>query len=232
MEYFQLRDVQFEEKHFFSIHKSFIRYLPENKQINILDIGCGPCDMLQNLRFLGYQNLKGVDISDEAVSFGKSIKLNVDKIASIKEFASQNQNKYDFIFMMHVLEHLPKEEIIETIRIIRTQLLNPTGAFYISVPNAMSNTGCYWAYEDFTHNVLFTAGSLKYVLQKGGFISVDFIDPDNTEYSRLINKPIKQLLLKLYKWKIHFWNKVTSSTFHKPSSVPLIFGFEIRAIAK
>ncbi len=46
------------------------------------------------------------------------------------------------------------------------------------MPNAQSHTGCYWAYEDFTHNTLFTAGSLLYVLKMAGFAHIEIIDKD------------------------------------------------------
>jgi len=45
------------------------------------------------------------------------------------------------------------------------------------VPNAQSPVGCYWAYEDFTHTTLFTAGSLYYVLKMAGFKEITFVDP-------------------------------------------------------
>lgn len=42
------------------------------------------------------------------------------------------------------------------------------------MPNAQSNTDCYWAYEDFTHYTLFIAGSLLYVLREAGFTNIEF----------------------------------------------------------
>lgn len=50
------------------------------------------------------------------------------------------------------------------------------------VPNAQSYTGAYWRYEDFTHNIMFTAGSSTYVLRSAGFENIEFLDPDGTMY--------------------------------------------------
>lgn len=80
--------------------------------------------------------------------------------------------------MSHVLEHLPKDMIIPVLQKIRDSLLNKDGELCIMVPNAMSNTNCYWAYEDFTHNTLFTPGSLLFVLREAGFSDITFLDPD------------------------------------------------------
>ena len=44
------------------------------------------------------------------------------------------------------------------------------------MPNGQSATGSYWAFEDFTHETLFTCGSLEYVLSEAGFVDVEFID--------------------------------------------------------
>lgn len=59
-------------------------------------------------------------------------------------------------------------------------MLADNGIIFISVPNAQSHTGCYWAYEDFTHSYLFTAGSLEYVLRAAGFSNVHIVDADCT----------------------------------------------------
>jgi hypothetical protein len=98
------------------------------------------------------------------------------------------------------------------------------------VPNAQSNTGAYWAYEDFTHHTLFTTGSIYYVLKSAGFDSIEFLDPQGTSNSGFAIKIIKRLFLKVYKLKKLFWNKVTSSSYHEPS--PEIFTYELKVLAK
>lgn len=62
------------------------------------------------------------------------------------------------------------------LRYIKETLLTDKGQVFIRVPNAQSNIGCYWAYEDFTHNLLFTAGSLLFVLCSAGFENIKLID--------------------------------------------------------
>ncbi|MBL0306338.1 MAG: hypothetical protein IPQ25_09965 [Chitinophagaceae bacterium] len=84
--------------------------------------------------------------------------------------------------MSHVLEHIEKEKIIDTLIHIRKNLLKKGGVFLLMVPNAQSYTGAYWRYEDFTHNIMFTAGSCIYVLKAAGFENIEFIDPDGTIY--------------------------------------------------
>ena len=106
----------------------------------------------------------------------------------------------------------------------------PGASLLIMVPNAQSNTGCYWAYEDFTHTTLFTAGSLYFVLKAAGFDTVQFLDPDGLVGSRPGFKQPRAFFLFIYKMNIRFWNLVTASSFHQPS--PQIFSYELKALAK
>jgi len=73
---------------------------------------------------------------------------------------------------MHVLEHIPKPDIIPLLCSLRAALA-PGGALIIEVPN-MGNpfTGLFMRYADFTHEVGFTQPSMEYVLHKAGFARV------------------------------------------------------------
>lgn len=228
-DYFTLRNV---DEEFYSQHSlpAYIKnILPDNKNAKILDIGCGIGITLNHLKNLGYNNLKGIDISEEAVAYCLKKNLDVEK-NEILEYCNSSAEKYDLIIMSHVLEHIEKDKTIEILKNIRGKLLNENGALCLAVPNAQSNTGAYWAYEDFTHYTLFTSGSLIYVLKAAGFKSINFLDVKGIEGTGFLKKIIKLFFLKIYDIKNEFWNKITSSSFHQPS--PRIYSFEIKVLAK
>ncbi|MFA4828254.1 MAG: class I SAM-dependent methyltransferase [Thermodesulfovibrionales bacterium] len=232
-QYFKNRNVTADLYRDFRIPSHVKAVLPIVRSAKILDIGCGFGQILSALLKMNYVNVTGIDISDEAVSSCLKDNLNVVKIDNIINFCftrKDSNDKFDFIIMSHVLEHLKKEDVIETLRLIKTHLMNPEASLLVMVPNAQSNTGCYWAYEDFTHQTLFTAGSLYFVLKSAAFESIDFIDPDGLEGSRPVIRQIKQSLLFLYKANVRFWNAVTNSSFHRPS--PQIFTYELKVLAK
>ncbi len=204
--------------------------LPIDKKARIIDIGCGLGQTLIALKKLGYNNVRGIDISTYAVEQCKAKGLDVTLSPNIISFCRKRKKKYDFIVMSHVLEHVAKNEIIDTLKVIRSKILSDDGLLCIMVPNAQSNTGCYWAYEDFTHSLLFTSGSLFYVLKSAGFSNIKFLDIDGLQGHDFFRKMVKSVLLKYYKIKSNFWNKVTISSYHVQS--PQIFTFEIKAIAK
>ena len=138
--------------------------------------------------------------------------------------------KFDIIVLSHIIEHIPKNEIINTLTFIKNEFLANKGKLLIAVPNAQSNTDCYWAYEDWTHTTLFTSGSIYYVLKAAGFEEIEYLDIDCTLGSSIIKSLVRRFFLKLYKLNKRFWNKITYSAYHQPS--PQIFSYEIKVKAQ
>jgi 2-polyprenyl-3-methyl-5-hydroxy-6-metoxy-1,4-benzoquinol methylase len=229
-EYFRNRNVSGSSVAGYRLPEYLRGYLPTDSDTAILDIGCGFGQTLDALRREGYRNLAGIDVSAEAVSGARQNGLDVELIEDIGSFCRKAGKRYDFIIMSHVLEHVEKDRIIDTLRIIRENLIAPQGSLAVMVPNAQSPTGCYWRYEDFTHTTIFTAGSLFYVLKSAGFESIEFIDPDGTADNSPPVRLLRKLFLAGYRINLHFRNRITRSAFHRPS--PQIFTYEIKAIAR
>src|SRR6185437_1801552 len=144
-------------------------------------------------------------ISPPAIAHCRSVGLTCHD-GRDESFIPSHEGLYDFVVMSHVVEHFPKDEIIPLLCRMKT-LLKQGGGLIVMVPNAQSNTGAYWAYEDFTHHTLFTSGSLYYVLRAAGFAEVVFLDPDCLAGSVWYKKFFRKVLLKLYRANYIFWNK-------------------------
>ncbi|TLD78443.1 methyltransferase domain-containing protein [Helicobacter typhlonius] len=172
-------------------------------------------------------HLFGIDINKNAIAYVQSLGIEAMVCENIFDFIPSQ--KFDLIITTHTLEHLPKDKVIPLLSHFKDYFLNERGKIFIAVPNAQSHTGCYWAYEDFTHNTLFTAGSLIYVLQMAGFSNIKIIDKDAMTGAKGIKKLIHKFFLKLYRYNIAFWNRITGSAFHAPS--PQIFSYEIKILA-
>jgi len=206
------------------------KVIPKDKSAKILDIGCGFGQLLLKLKKRGYVNAKGMDISKESCSCCKSQGLNVEKIKDILGYCKRTKEKYDLIIMSHILEHIEKNETIQNLTAIRKNLLTEKGKICIIVPNAQSNTGSYWFFEDFTHKTLFTSGSLLYVLGSAGFKNIKFLDKQGTEGFNFIVRLIRKLFYPVYFINKLVWNRITSSGYHGPS--PVIFTGELKALAE
>ncbi len=238
-EYFEARGVSPETYKRASLpayFKEVMCQLPKNARI--LDFGCGFGQNLlaikeRNFGFVdsngggGEYQLLGIDINPKAIAYVQSVGIEAMICENIFDF--KPQQKFDLVIATHILEHLPKERLIEILAHFKNDILKEGGKMFIAVPNAQSHTGCYWAYEDFTHNTLFTAGSLLYVLKMAGFAHIEIIDKDALAGTKGAKRIIRKIFLKLYKLNFAFWNRITNSAFHAPS--PQIFSYEIKALA-
>jgi SAM-dependent methyltransferase len=227
-DYFSHRNVNPDAYSDVSLADYLLNRLPSDKAAKILDFGCGFGQILRALKTLGYSNAIGLDVEPAAIAYCDSVGLTVIDGNAVNIFGGVAR-KFDLVIMSHVLEHISKAEIITLLAKVRA-LLTGTGALFVMVPNAQSNTGAYWAYEDFTHQTLFTAGSLYFVLRQAGFESVEIVDPDCCEGISGFKTLARKFLLQLYKLNYAFWNRVTASSFHRPS--PQIFSYEIKVIAR
>ncbi len=229
--YFSNRNVDESSYSEYSLPRYLTPYFKEtDHELNILDIGCGLGQMLNYLNSKGFKNLHGIDINEEAILACKKNGLSVEKVNEIRDYLVTDSMKFDRIVMSHVLEHVDKEKIIDTLIHIRKNLLKEGGVFLLMVPNAQSYTGAYWRYEDFTHNILFTAGSCIYVLRSAGFSEIEFIDPDGTKHMNPLKRVIIKALIGFHKLKEDIWNKILQTSFHKNS--PRIYTFELKVAAK
>jgi SAM-dependent methyltransferase len=228
--YFELRGVSAETYAEVRLPAYFWEVLPQDKSARILDIGAGLGQWVRAMRDRGYLNATGIDINRNAVEVAASQGIPVTLAPDLGQFLEQHRRQFDFIIMNHVVEHLPKAMVIPMLEGVKNALTPETGKLYLATPNAQSESGCYWAYEDFTHEVLFTGGSLIYVMRAAGFKEITFVDPEGLAYFG----PTKRLLRKLlYRW-YSFFRKVVNwssgASFHRPS--PELYGWELRAVAR
>lgn len=149
--------------------ENYKRLIPEDKNIKILDIGCGTGDFLFFLKKEGYANFEGVDIGKDQIDFCKrNITEKVRHIEDIRGYLAENPNTFDVITMLNVIEHLPKGEIVDTLKSINNAL-RKKGRFIVQTVN-MANLSCsYNRYIDFTHEVGFTERSLTDILRVADF---------------------------------------------------------------
>ena len=103
----------------------FLSILPQQKNLKILDYGCGTGNFLNALKNNGYCNLFGVEVSKNE-NFNKGSFREIQIKSSIPK-----DHKYDLILMMDVLEHI--EDDCAIINILKSHL-NPKGKLIISVP--------------------------------------------------------------------------------------------------
>ena len=138
-----------------------IRYVPSDRAIAILDVGCGAGEFLEQLAALKYQNLNGVDISPEQVEKAQARLTGLADITCQDIFAFFNQNSmlWDLVVLEDVLEHFTVENSIKLVQLISERLAG-NGRIIIQVPNASSPFFGNYAYADLTHLSIYNARSM------------------------------------------------------------------------
>lgn len=155
---------------------NYLKLLPEDRAARILEIGPGMGELLHLLtKERGYTNVGAIDVSPEVVQHCSELYCPTSCVADSVDFLEKHREQFELVFMLHVLEHVSKAEIVPLVRAIHSAL-RPGGKLIIEVPN-MANPiiGLTARYADFTHEVGFTASSLHQVLSLGGFTEAQVI---------------------------------------------------------
>lgn len=178
------------------------RFLPDDKTVRILDIGCGNGGFVYFLSKLGYKNTSGVDISPEQIDIAKKLGIENVECSDIISFLKEKHDAYDVIFARDVIEHFTKDEIYELLKLIYKSL-KQKGILVIQTPNGEGPLGARYRYWDFTHEIAFTRGSMGQILRIVGFGSINFysagpVPKGFLSLIRFILWKIIELFLKFY----------------------------------
>jgi cyclopropane fatty-acyl-phospholipid synthase-like methyltransferase len=175
------------------------RFIPKDKNIKILERGCGFGGFIYALKSYGYENILGVEIIPQCCSF-VSKKFDVKVICSdILDYFSKEgiKEKYDVIAAFDVIEHFEKGEIVKIMLYIY-EALKENGIFIMKVPYGGSLCGLYIRYSGFTHETAFTELSINELFRTIGFKEVYTLPEE-----KLIEvKHIKRIMMKLINYLV------------------------------
>jgi SAM-dependent methyltransferase len=147
--------------------KHYLPLLPVERDARILDLGCGYGEFCYFLQRNGYMNTRGLDLSDRQLQVGRSLGVWNLQCEDAGVVLAQSRGEFDFISAVDVLEHVPKNNVLELLEQIYSAL-RPGGRFVCQVPNLAAFYSPLF-YMDFTHETPFTAPSLKQTLQLARF---------------------------------------------------------------
>jgi SAM-dependent methyltransferase len=162
-------------------------FLPEDPRAAILDLACGAGEFLYYLRSRGYTAARGIDLSGEQLALARGMGLqNVAQEDALTHLRA-HPRAYDFILASHILEHLPKGEVVASLGLMG-RALRAGGRLVVLLPNAGSPLGLPYAFGDFTHEVYFTAMSLAQAAALAGLpiVRIAGVAPDPRRASGLV----------------------------------------------
>ena len=109
-------------KYKFVLSQEYIRAVPNCK---ILDVGCGPADILD---FLPSCNYHGIDSNAKYIKDAQLRFLNKGtfECISIDRLALDKENQYDICLVLGVLHHLNDDEVLYLLHLLK-KILKPGG---------------------------------------------------------------------------------------------------------
>jgi len=161
------------EKIGLSFDDHFGKFLPQDKDAAIIDIGCGVGTLVHWLHSRGYERARGVDTSADVVKMARRMGIRNVIHADARDLVGTERNAYDVVIMRDVLEHLPKDAVLDILDLAH-DFLKPGGRIVLQVPNGTSPLVGRILYGDFTHETAFTESSLSQVLLTCGFAEPRF----------------------------------------------------------
>ena len=131
------------------------------KSIKVLEVGPG---MGEFEDYLNEREIVDIDIVDNDSSIlnyvFKKNKIRKKYLTKDILLIANNLRNYNFIFLMQVLEHIPKDKYHKVIKLLYAHL-EKGGYLIIVVPNANNPLGLIERYGDLQHTGSFTEQSLK-----------------------------------------------------------------------
>lgn len=200
---------------------NFARHLPLNRDVRILEIGCGYGKNLFAMHELGYKRLTGIDFSEEQVALAQNqLGFKDVHFADAIKWLSGTDEKFDCIILIDVLEHLDLPSLVALGEMLKGHLTQ-AGRVIAQVPNAMAPMSPLPS-GDLTHVRAFTPQSMAQFFANaqlalcytGGVKSENFI-------KRFLRGFIVNPLLKL-----------VFVAIHGRYSYPLIFTVNLIVVAE
>lgn len=147
----------------------FGRLLPSRRE-KVADLGCGPGTLVAWLKNQGCGQVSGVDFSHEQVANAHALGLKEVVQGDIFDFLAAHGD-FDLLFARDVIEHFDRQMVFDFLTAAH-RALRPGGRLILQVPNAQSPYFGRVRYGDFTHELAFTGGSMRQVLNAAGYSSV------------------------------------------------------------
>lgn len=151
--------------------------LPADKNISILDVGFGAGWFLAACVSLGYTNLSGADFGiankSHVAGWTKEGITLYEVQSDIGTLLGSHPEKYDFIHMSHVIEHIPKYSLLWVVDALY-QALKPGGTLLLRTPNMEGPTPNSSLFVTLAHEYGFAGSNLTSLLDICGFDDIRF----------------------------------------------------------
>lgn len=136
--------------------------------LKVLEVGPGVGEFVSYAQSIGIKHIDILDKDKDIIvnlkgGYRKSIRNAYSSVSSLKN----SQDRYNFVVLIQVLEHISLDCQAETLNILYRSL-KKNGKLLIVVPNANNPLGLIERYGDIQHKVSFTSRSIRDLIFESG----------------------------------------------------------------
>jgi 2-polyprenyl-3-methyl-5-hydroxy-6-metoxy-1,4-benzoquinol methylase len=204
--------------------KQYQNVLPNDKDIKILDVGFGGGQFSSACIHLGYQNIHCADFGavHKLLKVRKEfpqIKGSYDIESTVGDFLGDSDEKFDFIHLAHVIEHIPKHSLLYLIDSIYKSL-NKGGTFFVRTPNMLGPIANYSLFVTLGHEYGFSENNLSSLLRLGGFEDLEIFNflPEH----KTLKQKSANILRKLFTFKDGLNYRLFNGVYPKELGIELV----------
>lgn len=151
--------------------------LPANKEAKIIDLGFGNGWFIAVCIMLGYKNIYGADFQinskKQIKKWSPSITDLYDIQTNIGDLLASQPDKYSFIHLSNVIEHIPRASLFYIVDSIY-QALKRNGTLLVRCPNMEGPCALSSLYVSLGHEYGFSSSNLEQLLRLCNFESIEF----------------------------------------------------------
>ena len=153
-------------------------HMPADRNVRILDLGCGSGAIIYFLREAGYRNILGIDTSAEQIAPAAELGIGQVLRSDVFSFVRNTESEsYDVVIAFDIIEHLTKPELFHLADEIY-RVLTPGGFWIAHAPNAEGVFGARIRYADLTHEQAFTRESMEQLARAAGFRAIECFEDE------------------------------------------------------
>jgi 2-polyprenyl-3-methyl-5-hydroxy-6-metoxy-1,4-benzoquinol methylase len=180
----------------------FRDWLQADRNIKILDAGCGDGRLIHYFLMRGYINVDGVDLNKHQVTLALRISPRVVQ-ANVIDYLEKKDNRYDLIACIDLIEHLKKDDAhILLNRFYKA--LKGGGRLILQTPNLESPWGASIESGDITHQYGYTPQSMRELINLCGYSNIHARQAGPTIHGPM--SLIRAVLWKLIWARLALWN--------------------------
>jgi len=180
-EYKIMYDLENDHWYYIALRDLIFSYLkkqyPNGNGLKILDAGCGTGALLENLIEHGYEDVKGMDISEHALFYCKKRDLNQILLGSISRLPFRD-NQFDLITSIDVICCLQVVDDVSALREFyrvlksygRLILHVPAYKFLMSEHDKATQTGIRYSKDDLTRKLGLAGFKIERITHRNSFL--------------------------------------------------------------